>query len=771
MSGYVANTGRGVLILAQGRHAGELLRQLAQNPPPLARITSFRTARVKTKPYHSFTIKPSRQSSSVNRQSSIHVLPDLATCPDCLREVRDPQDRRYGYAFTNCTQCGPRYTIIEQLPYDRPNTTMAGFKMCPPCRREYTDPGDRRHHAQPIACPDCGPRLTLYPPRGRAAGSPLDVAARALLEGRIVATKSLGGFQLACDATNERAVARLRVRKRRPAKPLALMCESPAVVRRFCRISPAARQVLLSPAAPIVLLPRSQRPGINVAASVAPGNSRLGVMVGYTPLHAVLFRRLRALAGKPAVLVMTSANRKDDPITAGDEDLTVELSGVLDAVLTHDRPIANPCDDSVVTLDRGQGVKGSRGQAATRQSKIENRTSAMLFVRRARGYAPQPLVVPGMFHVKHPVLAVGSEYKNVFALATGNHVFLSPHIGTVATARGERFWLDTYQRLMDWTGIRPEAVACDLHPDYASTRLAERISGELGVPLLRVQHHHAHVLSVMAEHGLSGPVLGLAFDGTGYGTDGAIWGGEFLLVEHGLNWSRVGHLGYLRLADAGSEVADPRRVARAYLRQASAYEGSEVETLKGPGALVDSGLLTSSLGRLFDAVAAITGVCATATFDGQAPVALEAAADPRERGNWPVGDLLDRSASPALIRPEPLLCHVSRETSAGVAPAAVAAKFHNTIALAAVALADSLCRQYHARTVCLSGGSFHNELLRGHVVAGLRRRGRRVAWNLSVPLNDGGIALGQVAAAAQRKWSSDQAVKWSSEGSVRPWTG
>ncbi len=669
----------------------------------------------------SFSIKPSRAEIG----AGVDVLPDLAVCADCRREIENPLDRRYGYAFTNCTQCGPRYTIIQHLPYDRPKTTMTGFRMCPQCRREYTNPADRRYHAQPIACPLCGPSLTISHSRGTgASSSPIQVAAQALLSGKIVAMKSLGGFQLACDATNSRAVALLRARKCRPAKPFALMCESAAVARRFCRIAPLAEEVLRSAAAPVVLLPKSLRPAVRVAELVAPGNSRLGVMLPYTPLHALLFERLRRNSGKPAVLVMTSANRKEDPIIADDKRLAEELHGVPDLVLTHDRPIANRCDDSVVVAESREPV---------------------LLVRRARGYAPQPVPLGRLFHVKHPVLAVGGEFKNTFALAGAGRAFLSPHIGTVATSAGAEFWLDAFARYTEWTRIRPEVVAADLHPDYASTRLAERLSRDLGLPLVRVQHHYAHILSVMAEHDLPGPVLGIAFDGTGYGTDGAMWGGEFLLVQNSANWQRIGHLGYLSLASAGDEVADPVRVASAYLTQARVWERTGASSPQAAGQPM---LQTSSIGRLFDAAAAITGACRVATFDGQAPTALEALADLRENGHWFSADLLDLSVSPALLRPEPILLNVARETAAGVRPAAVAARFHNTVSRAAVSLADFLCNRHGVAVVCLSGGSFQNSLLRRHVVTGLRSLGRQVFWNQAVPLNDGGVALGQAVAAA-----------------------
>jgi hydrogenase maturation protein HypF len=350
-----------------------------------------------------------------------------------------------------------------------------------------------------------------------------------------------------------------------------------------------------------------------------------------------------------------------------------------------------------------------------------------------------------MFHVKQPVLAVGSEFKNAFALADSGRAFLSPHIGTVTTAGGEEFWLETLARYTEWTGIQPQMISTDLHPDYASTRLAERLSQDLRLPLVRVQHHYAHILSVMAEHDLRDPVLGIAFDGTGYGTDGAVWGGEFLLVEDGANWQRVGHLGYLDLANAGDEVADPARVARTYLRQARGSGKPRV----GRSVAGDRSLLrTSSIGRLFDAAAAITGACRVATFDGQAPIALESLANPLEDGNWFSDDLLDLSVSPALLRPEPLLANVARETARGVAPATVAARFHNTLSKATVRLADVLCARAGIATICLSGGSFQNTLLRRRVAAGLRSRGRKVHGNRLVPTNDGGIAYGQAAACA-----------------------
>lgn len=721
VTGTVSNSARGVVIVTQGPHARRLIDELRARPPRLARISSTETSVVSLPRLDGFRIVGSEPGTT----GGVEVLPDLATCPACRRELLDPEDRRFGYAFTNCTQCGPRYTIIERLPYDRPNTTMRTFRMCPTCRAEYENPGDRRFHAQPNACPACGPRLALFGPAagnpkrtrtGAVAVSPLSVAARAILAGKTVAIKSLGGFQLACDATNNKAVRRLRRRKDRPRKPLALMCGSVATAARLCLVTAAARRLLESPAAPIVLMPKLTVPGIAIAGLIAPGNNLLGIMLAYAPLHIALFEELARLGQRDAILVMTSANRRDEPIVATDDELRSELDGVYELALTHDRPIANRADDSVLLAGPG-------------------RSSAAVPIRRARGLAPDPVELAPMFHVKHPILAVGAEWKNCFALAAGSRAYLSPHIGTVAGERGEAFFRATLERYRRWTGIRPQAIACDLHPDYLSTRLAERLSREFRVPLVRVQHHYAHVLSVLAEHGARGPVLGLACDGTGYGTDGAIWGCEFLLVRPDLSWTRVGHLDYLRLAGAGNEVADPTAVGRAYLAQAR-------------GRTAGRGPETSSLGRLFDAVAGITGICRRATFDGEPAIVLESACEPGECAHWFRAGLLDTAVSPARIDTRELVRLVSRETSAGTKPGVVAARFHNTLCRALGRLTITLAARYGTSAVVLSGGSFQNRRLLGGISNMLRNNRLCVITNSSVPPNDGGIALGQIVAAA-----------------------
>ncbi len=724
--GTVANSSRGVEIVAQGRKVQEFIARLKAKPPPLSRIVSlsFRVTRSRT--FKSFRIIPSRPGADAGAE----VLPDIATCPACRRELHDPEDRRFRYPFTNCTQCGPRYTIVESLPYDRPRTTMRAFEMCPDCRREYDDPTNRRFHAQPNACPACGPTIRLLGPEGELLpGHPIDRASRAIAAGKVVAIKSLGGFQLACDATCDKTVRKLRRRKNRPAKPLAVMCDSTAVASRFCRVSRAGRALLNSAAAPIVLLPKKSYPELHVSSLVAPGNGRIGVMLPYTPLHFVLLEGIKQQTGKAPVLVLTSANRKDEPITATVSELRTDLSGTYDIVLTHDRPIANRCDDSVV---------------------LEGQTSVL--VRRARGYAPQPVLLSPMFHVKQPTLALGAGLRNCFALAQDNRVFLSPHIGDLASPGAERFLLETLDRYIDWTGIAPRRIACDLHPDYPSTRLAEHLSRKRKLPLYRIQHHLAHIASVMAEHGIPGPVLGLAFDGTGYGPDATIWGCEFLLVNADFSWQRVGHLKTLDLIEPGHAVADPAKLAAAFLLHSGRKVPRGSHLARHLAAVKASlktghGIPSSSLGRLFDAVAAITGVSRDTSFEGAAPIALESASLPGEPGHYMDGQLVNLKNEPVLINPEPIICRVLDDLLASVEPGVVAARFQNTIVRAAVTAANHLARLHGTHTVLLSGGSFQNGRLRQGVTSALNRHGFLVACNQLVPVNDGGVALGQVVAA------------------------
>lgn len=732
----MSNTREGVVIVAQGRNAQKFLDHLRASPPRLAVISSFDVTSVRLPQASRFEVV----ASTGHGLPGVEVLPDMAMCRDCVCDISDQSNRRYGYAFTNCTQCGPRYTIIERLPYDRVATTMKSFRMCSDCRKEYEDAGNRRFHAQPIACPKCGPHLQLLDKHGKeVAGDPLVRAASELVRGRIVAVKSLGGFQLACDATQAGAVRRLRRLKRRPHKPFALMCESAHTARSFCHVTREEERLLRSPAAPIVLLRKSSaltKAGRSaVSGLIAPGNDRLGVMLPYTPLHTVLLQEFHRLAGRSVALVMTSANQRGAPIATTDHELLEQLPGVADFVLTHDRPIANRCDDSVVMA---LGKTTHMVSSARRKAEEVDR---VLPVRVARGYAPLVVNLAPMFHVKHPVLAVGGDMRNVFCLASGARAVLSPHIGDMTDSRTESFFLSTLGRLTGWTGIKPARVVCDMHPNYRTTALAQRLSRRWRVPLIRVQHHFAHVLSVLAESGAEAKMLGIALDGTGYGTDGAIWGCEFLLVHNDLSWERVGQLGYLHSASAGDEVPDPMRVAASYLAEArGAGRGKGVQTrLVGP--------MTSSLGRLFDAVAGITGLCRRATFDGQAPVALCSCLDKGERG-WYREGLVRLVDGYVVVEPRVILSRVYEDVRRGVSPGRVAARFQNTVVKVLSEAALSLSRYYGVGTVVVSGGSVQNVGLREGLAATLSAAGVRVLFNRSVPANDGGISLGQAVAAS-----------------------
>ncbi|MGQ9708186.1 MAG: carbamoyltransferase HypF [bacterium] len=723
IAGTVKNTCAGVLIYAQGERLPAFINRLRQKPPPLAIITGFKITYKHIPPFPNFSIIRSKAEGA---GAGVDVLPDLSICADCRAELLNPFDRRFLYPFINCTQCGPRYTIIRHLPYDRDRTTMLEFKMCDGCQKEYLDPLNRRFHAEPVACPLCGPQPFLMDSKGkRVDAEPIMGAARAIIRGKILAIKGLGGFHLACDATNERAVKRLRSRKERSSKPLAIMVEDFATVKLICELPPGARKLLLSPAAPIVLLPKRKKPALKVSPLVAPDNFDLGVMVAYTPLHLLIFKTIRELTGKPAALVMTSANHSDEPIVALDQEL-LQLNGMFDLALTHNRAIANRCDDSVAGMDNGGAV----------------------LVRRARGYAPQPLPLGQMFHVEHPTLALGADSRNLIALAAGSKVFFSPHIGELASLASEMFLFEALNRLQEWTKITPSRIVCDLHPDYNSARLAEKLATQFRAPVYRVQHHYAHLLSVMAEHNIVGPVLGISCDGTGYGPDGAIWGCEFMIIQKDFSWSRVGHLGYLRHNAGAGYIPDPVKVALCYLNQCG-IDTKDINRigLNGNVRPYPLPVITSSLGRLFDAVAAITGVCRKATFEGEPAIALECAALLSPTKPWTKARLLTCpilvSEGQLIIDPKPLIEEVVRRTLTSKNPGAVAFWFHQMLIKLFADVLRLLSEKYGFRVVCLSGGSFQNRLLRTGLKKALNRVGIKVYYNRRVPLNDGGIALGQ----------------------------
>ena len=769
LTGWVRNEVDTVRIEVQGGadRIDAFLDTLRKGHPPRARIDSLEVCETACgpDPDETFQIRVSSGSSAPRPT----IPADLATCEECLAEIGDPHQRRYGYPFTNCTNCGPRWSIVERLPYDRPHTSMASFAMCPDCRAEYEDPTDRRFHAQPIACPRCGPSLSLVDSNARetAAGDDaLRAAVDALLAGRIVAVKGLGGFQLLADATSAGAVAELRRRKQRPDRPFALMLSSLDEVRRRCDVSPQEGRALCSHEAPILLLRRRVAAGDcaadfpdDIAPAVAPGNPYLGVMLPYTPLHHLL----TAAVARP--IVCTSGNLAEEPMATTTGDALIRLGSIADLILTHDRRIVRPVDDSVARV----GPDG------------------LQLLRRARGFAPLPveLALPSP-----TILAVGGHLKNAVALALGTNgvrqtqppqAVVGAHVGDLESVLSVEVHRRAIQDLTSFFEADVDLVACDLHPDYASTREAETLAAWWEVPLIRVQHHHAHVAACMAEHKLEGPVLGFAWDGTGYGTDGAVWGGEALACD-GADFTRVAHLRTFARPGGDRAAREPRRSALGVLfeifgdrtRQIIAeradapenrwFEPSQIDTLL---TVLDRGVQcprTSSMGRLFDAVAALCGLSAVSSFEGQAAMALEFAADATERAAYPLPlKVVVRSANQRIVRGanndytpavadwEPLIRGVLEDLQSGESVGRIAARFHNALAEMAV----SVARRHGCRRVALTGGCFQNALLTERVRTELLKSGFDVYTHRQVPPGDGGIALGQLhVAAAQNRGPS-----------------
>jgi hydrogenase maturation protein HypF len=683
LTGYVLNDGDGVVVEVEGagRSLDDFVAALVADAPPLARVASVTHERATPLGARTFEI---RQSAPTGHTALIP--PDVATCDDCLRELFDPADRRYRYPFVNCTTCGPRFTIVTAVPYDRPNTTMAGFPLCDDCRREYEDPSDRRFHAEPIACPACGPRLSL----------PLAEAVAVLHAGGVLAVKGLGGWHLACVAGDEDAVARLRARKHREEKPLAVMAADPAAL---AELTPVEDQLLRSPARPIVLARR--RPGPAVAPSVAPGSPWLGLMLPYTPLHHLL------LADAEVPLVLTSGNRTDEPIAIDDDEARRRLGDVADAFLGHDRPIHRRCEDSVV-----------RGAFP---------------VRRSRGYAPDAVRLP--LASPRPLVAAGAELKSTFCVVRGADAFLSPHLGDLDSEDAYRAFRTDLALYLDMLGVEPEAVACDLHPRY----LASTWAREQGLELHEVQHHHAHAASCLAEHGVTDEVLAVVLDGTGYGTDGTLWGGEVLRCDLA-GFERLAWLEPVPLPGGEAAIREPWRVAAAHLERAGRpvpWEGWTAvrESLKA------NAPLSSGAGRLFDAVAALVGVRERVSYEGQAAIELEhlAADAPAVPYDCAVREGVVRGGELVLAAHDDLACGRPRRE--------IAAAFHEGVA-AAFALA---CAEAGGpRTVALSGGSFQNLRLLASLTRRLEAEGFDVLHHRFVPPNDGGVAVGQAAVAAAR---------------------
>ncbi|MEN6451338.1 MAG: carbamoyltransferase HypF [Thermoguttaceae bacterium] len=815
LAGWVRNEADTVRIEAQGDSAAvdAFIETLRHDLPPQARIDAMEVDELSPLPLGERPGVESGQSAIARPRPTAHpplptahcLLPtdfeirpsegrsaprptipaDLATCRECQAEIFDPTQRRFGYPFTNCTNCGPRWSIIEQLPYDRPRTSMASFTMCPACQAEYEDPADRRFHAQPIACPRCGPTLQLLDRAGRelsAGRVAMEAAANALLAGQIVALKGLGGFQLLVDATNADAIERLRQRKHRPDRPFAIMVPSLDDARAYCVVSDDEAKLMTSHQSPIVLLrrlapsPLSPLPSpLNIVPGVAPDNPYLGVMLPYTPLHHLLMAAVR----RP--VVCTSGNLSEEPMAIDTDDALKRLGPIADVLLTHNRPIVRPVDDSIVRV----GPDGPQ------------------VLRRARGFAPLPISLQG-FGESPPVLAVGGHLKNTVALALGAapaahpsplperrvracthassphpsplpmgegteertvratthpaEVVISAHIGDLDSVASVGVFRRAIDDLVAFFQTTPAVVVCDLHPDYASTQHAEKLASRWNVPLVRVQHHHAHVAACMAEHGLAGPVLGFSWDGTGYGPDGTVWGGE-TLVCRGAEYRRVAHLRTFALPGGDQAIREPRRSALGLLFEFLGPTAADVATpwfseqeLTGLLAMLDRGMQsprTSSMGRLFDAVAAICGLPADRgiiTFEGQAAMALEFAADESEASSYPFAKL-DTEGGCTVLDWEPMIRELLADRAAGVFIGTITARFHNALADMALAVAQSQPSQL---PVMLTGGCFQNRLLADRVRRRLSDAGFDVYTQRMTPPGDGGISLGQVFVALQQ---------------------
>jgi hydrogenase maturation protein HypF len=777
LTGWVNNSPQGVFIEIEGPRAAleKFLLRLETKKPPRSFIQSLESSWLDATGYKKFKI---RESETGGDKTTL-VLPDIATCPDCLREIFDPANRRYRYPFTNCTNCGPRFSIIESLPYDRANTSMKAFTMCPQCRAEYDNPSDRRFHAQPNACPICGPQLELWEcgdvsplsKRGHVRAlqnnDALLAAAKAIREGKIVAVKGLGGFHLMVDARNEDAVRLLRERKHREEKPFALMFPSLESVKTICEVSALEERLLRSPESPIVLLKKIANRKSQIVNSMAPGNPNLGVLLPYTPLHHLLMAEL----GFP--VVATSGNLNDEPICIDEREALTRLGGIADVFLVHNRPIVRHMDDSIVRvmLDRE------------------------MVLRRARGFAPLPITLKSA--IRNPqsaiVLAVGAHLKNAVALSVGEQVFISQHIGDLETEQA----YTAFQRVIaDFEKLyeaRPQIVATDLHPDYLSTKFAQEMAGRTGSPqpaagaigtsrptkYIGVQHHIAHVLSCMAENEIEPPALGVSWDGTGYGLDGTIWGGEFFLVTNE-SVERIAHFRPFRLPGGDKAVKEPRRTALGLLHEIfgdkvfggqvggrregaptdtrgacapiTAFSASELVTLKTMLARGVNSPLTSSVGRLFDAVASLINLRQQIRFEGQAAMELEFALEGIETDE---AYELRISSQSAIRKPQsviildwsPMVEAILADVKRGVSIGSISAKFHNALVEAIVAVA----KRAGQNRVVLSGGCFQNRYLTERAVRRLRSEGFRPYWHQRVPPNDGGIALGQVVAALRQK--------------------
>ncbi len=729
LTGFVRNDSSGVVIEVEGTAGAveDFVGRLRSEAPPLAVLDRVSARPVAVNADRVFQILGSDASGA----ASAPVTPDTATCDDCLRELRDRLDRRFRYPFINCTNCGPRFTIVGGVPYDRPRTTMADFEMCERCRSEYADPGDRRFHAQPNACPDCGPHVWLTDSSGAVAAERDDAiraAVRGLRDGAIVALKGLGGFHLACVADDEAAVAALRARKHREEKPFALMAPSLEAARELVELTEREEALLESRERPIVIARR--RAGAPAAAAVAPRSRDLGVMLPYSPLHHLL------LEDMGVALVMTSGNVSDEPIAYADDDALTRLGGIADLFLLHDRRIETRTDDSIVR--------------ATRQR------TPPLMIRRSRGYVPAALRLP--VPASRPVLACGAELKSTFCVAKGARAWVSHHIGDLEKYETLESFIEGISHFERLFAVTPEVVAHDLHPEYLSTKFAVE---RHGVDHVAVQHHHAHLAACLAEHGARGPAVGAIYDGTGYGLDGTIWGGE-LLVGDLVGFERAGSLWPVGLPGGAAAIREPWRMAAAWLtavgrQKAPAPLAPAVDpsSWRAVCELARTGVAsptTTSMGRLFDAVAALCGLRMRVSYEGQAAAELEAVADPEERGSYPLP--LGSEAGRLVLDARETVLALLRDLDAAVPASRIAARFHNAVAFATCCACVKLACGQGVGTVVLGGGTFQNRRLLEAATASLRRAGLRVLVPELLPPNDGGISYGQAAVAAARSEAS-----------------
>jgi len=726
LSGSIRNTSAGVTIEIQGppEQVQDFVERLPAEVPPLARITGVEIRELPCNGDHDFSIVHSHEGEEIRTL----ISPDVAVCPDCLREMIDPADRRYRYPFINCTNCGPRFTIIRDIPYDRPGTSMAVFPMCAACRAEYENPLDRRFHAQPNACWECGPKVELWDRHGKRieCPDPIVEAVSALLGGSVVAVKGLGGFHLAVDATNPAAVASLRQRKRRVEKPFAVMVPDAEAAADICELDDTARAILESIQRPIILLPK--KAASVIPEEVAPFNRYLGVFLPYTPLHYLLLS-----TGRFKALVMTSGNLSEEPIAIDNQEAVHRLGGLVDYFLVHNRDILLRCDDSVVRVAGG----------ATRH------------LRRSRGFVPVPVFLK---NEQPSVLAVGGELKNTICLTKGKHAFLSQHVGDLENVESYSFFHEAIEHLERILEIRPEVIAYDLHPDYFATKWALQ---QTGTKLVGVQHHHAHIASCMAENHLEGRVIGFALDGTGYGTDGNIWGGEVLVAGYE-DFERVAHLEYLSLLGGAAAIREPWRMAVSYLAHHFGREFLKLEIpfvrILDPGKvelllrMMEQGVnspLTSSCGRLFDAVAALIGIRREVNYEAQAAIELEMAmAGSEEKQGYPIK--LISEGNGWIIGTQPLFTALVEDLGRNVSTAAISQRFHNGLVEGFVELATLLQKKTNLDRICLSGGTFHNIYLSQQLEARLSAAGFQVFTQKEVPSGDGGLSLGQALVAAAR---------------------